>query len=692
VTETRDEVLWAVRGMTCAACAARIEKVVGKLDGVDEIAVSLATERARIAFDATRVAPPALQAAIERAGFEVVRGDAPAPPDRSRWVTALSVALAAPLVVPMTLAPLGVHWMLPAAVQLALALPVQVVGGWRFYRGAWAALRGGSANMDVLVALGTTAAFALSLVEWSRGSAHLWFESAAVVIALVRVGKELEGRARRGTAEAVRALGALRPDRAEVLRGGVFVDRLVEAVQPGDVVRVAAHARAPVDGVVREGSSELDLRVLTGESAPVLVGPGSAVPEGAENGDGALIVVATAPGAGGTLSRVSEAVERASASKAPIQRLADRVSAVFVPGVVALAAATAVGWGLAGAGWVDAARHAATVLVVACPCALGLATPAALAAGTGAAARRGVLFRDAASLERLAAVDLVLFDKTGTLTTGEPAVVAVHGEADVVRWAAAAQVGSRHPIARALRAAAPDAPDGTDARAFPGRGVEATVDGATIRAGSASWLGVDVPSDRTVVAVARDGAVVGWVELDDPLRDGVSEALGSLRARGLDVGVVSGDRAIVASRVAASLGITDVASEVLPEGKAAMVEERRAGRVVAFVGDGVNDAPALAAADVGVAVGTGADAALATAGVALLRPEPQAVVDAVDVARATSRNIRQNLFLAFAFNVVALPLAAVGAFGPALAGLAMAASSVTVTANALRLNRLGGGP
>jgi len=762
----------SIQGMTCASCSSRVERVLRRVPGVVSAQVNLASERATVAFQAGLVTVDDLAAAVRRAGYGAARAPSTgaeqraaerAAAARAHRETAIllgAVALTLPLVAPMLLAPFGVTWSLPPWMQLALATVVQVVAGARFYRGAWSALRGGSANMDVLVALGTTAAYGLSLYNLAtslgtglRPEAHLYFEASAAVVTLVWLGKWLEGRAKRSTTAAVRALMALRPETARLLRDGQEVEVPAEAVGRGDVVVVRPGERVPVDGRVVRGESELDESLLTGESLPVVRGEGDDVPGGAINGAGLLHVEATRVGADSLLSRVLALVEGAQATKAPVQRQVDRVAAVFVPAVLALAALTVGGWLLAGAGVESALVHGITVLVVACPCALGLATPTALMVGTGAAARAGVLIRDAEALERAHEVEVVVFDKTGTLTEGAPTVRAVlpaggaaapepgrhdrRAEDALLALAAAAQQGSEHPLGRALLAEAQRRelalPALVSFQALPGRGVEATLAGdggepgqsGTILVGSARLMverggaaavgsfgdtaleaGVQAAEERgeTVVFVARVGGsdggevaggveVLGGVALGDRARPGARVAVERLRALGVEVVMLTGDREAPARAVARGLGIERVVAEVLPEDKAARVVELRVQgrsrrpRVVAMVGDGVNDAPALAAADVGMAMATGSDVAMETAGVTLMRPEPVLVAEALSISRATTRKIRQNLFWAFFYNVAALPAAALGVFGPVLAGAAMALSSVSVVTSSLLLRR-----
>ena len=704
-----------VSGMTCATCSNRVGAALREAPGVISAQVNLATDVASLAVRAGTSAAP-LIAAVEDAGYGAheAASDAEArqaEADRRaaegrrelRWLL-LSAALTLPLVAPMALMPFGVHAMLPGPVQLALATPVQFVIGARFYKAAWSALKHGSANMDVLVSLGTSAAFALSLLHL-HDPHQLWFETSAAVITLVLLGKWLERRARHSTAAAVEALAALRPAKARVERDGERVEIPAEAVSAGERVFLRPGERCPVDGVVREGHSSVDLSMLTGESLPVDVEPGTDLPGGAINGEGALVIEATRVGEDSTIARIIAMVSSAAGSKAPIQRTVDRVTQVFVPGVLLLAAITFVAWWLMGAGWEDATLHAVTVLVIACPCALGLATPAALVAGIGAAAQAGILVRDAEALERATDVHTVVFDKTGTLTEGKPEVHHVHatsGAPDaLLQRVAAVQQDSEHPLADAMRRAASELPSLTasEVRSHTGRGVEGEVEGVQVRIGSPVWftsLGHTLPDEAlaelqqegTAVLVEVDGALAGWIGMRDPIRSTSAEAIQQLHAAGKHVVLLTGDNARTADGVARSLGIDEVIAEVLPSDKAEHIQRLQRSRAgVAMVGDGVNDAPALAAADVGIAMAGGTDVAMATAGITLMRPDPRLVPAALSISVATRRNIRQNLFWAFVYNTVGLPLAAFGVITPIVAGAAMAASSVSVVANALRLRR-----
>ena len=713
-----------IGGMTCATCQGRVEKVLRKRPGVMSAQVNLVTETATVAYAPGEIAPDDLIGAVERAGYtaspatddaeeeERRRQEQEREQRRELVILALSVALTLPLVAPMVLAPFGVRWMLPAIAQLILATPVQFLIGWRFYRAAWPALRAGTGNMDLLVALGTSAAYGLSLYEMARGGQHLYFEASASVITLILLGKTLEARAKRGTTAAVRALLELKPRTARVLRdGGQTVEVPVDAVGRGETVIVKPGERVPVDGRITRGASELDESLLTGESLPVSKAEGDEVTGGSINGSGLLHVEATRVGEESTLAQIVALVEGAQATKAPIQRLVDRVAAVFVPTVVAIAILTLVGWLVTGAATADAVLAAVSVLVIACPCALGLATPTALIAGNGAAAKAGILIQDAEALERARAVDVVVFDKTGTLTEGQPEVAGVAtfaslSEDELLALAAAAQGGSEHPLGRAVVRAAErrqlELPELEAFEAVPGKGLTATIAGRDLLIGSPRFIAerglttndqlADAIAEheergQTVMLVAEDD-VLGLIAVADRIRAGAAQAVSRLHDAGIATTLLTGDNRRAAAVVATELGIDHVIAEVLPEDKAAQVAAlREEGRVVAMVGDGVNDAPALAAADVGIAMSSGSDVAMQTAQITLMRSEPELVADALEVSRATYRKVKQNLFWAFIYNVVGIPLAALGMLSPAIAGGAMAMSSVSVVSNASLLRR-----
>jgi Cu+-exporting ATPase len=712
-----------IDGMTCASCVMRVEKALKKVPGVAGAEVNLATETAdvRLASPAPDVA--ALAAAVEKAGYraQLVPEEQPAVPQRASalheaWPVLAAGALSLPLLAQMAAMAAGLDWMLPGWLQLVLATPVQFWLGARFYRAGWAALRTGSGNMDLLVALGTSAGYGLSvwqLLAHGGHAGHLYFEASAVVITLVLLGKWLEGRAKRQASAAIRALQALRPDTARVQRDGREQELPLARVVPGDRLVVRPGERMPADGEVLEGASHVDESMITGESLPVAKHPGDHVTGGSVNGEGLLLVRATAVGAESTLARIVRLVESAQARKAPIQRLVDRVSAVFVPVVIGLAALTLLGWGLGTGDWQAATLNAVAVLVIACPCALGLATPAAIMAGTGVAARRGILIQDAEALERAHQVDVVAFDKTGTLTEGKPRLVAAEpaagDRAALLQAAASLQAGSEHPLARAAVAAAQDERidllPASGVQAVPGRGVQGRVAGRELRLGSTRWmaeLGIASgpladaarqaqAAGRTVAWLAdvTDGPrLLGLLAFGDTVKPSAAEAIATLRAQGLRTVLVSGDNAGAAQAVGTQLGLHEVRAEVLPQDKAALVAGlREGGQTVAMVGDGINDAPALAAADVGIAMSTGTDVAMHAAGVTLMRGDPALVADAIDISRRTYAKIRQNLFWAFVYNVVGIPLAALGSLSPVVAGAAMAFSSVSVVTNALLLRR-----
>ncbi len=728
-----------IGGMTCASCVARVERALRKVPGVDEASVNLATESARVIYRPGEQMEARLRRAVRDAGYE------PRTPaqmetlaEGSPWAgfgpVAAGLLLSAPLVMPMIGDLLGRHWMLPAWLQFALATPVQFILGARFYKAGWHAARALTGNMDLLVAIGTTAGWLLSVWLWLTAEAgtmaHLYFEGSAVVVTLVLLGKWLEGRAKRQATAAIRALHALRPEQAHLIGVDGEVDVPVAEVLVGDRLVVRPGERFPADGVVLEGQTQVDESMLTGEALPVSRDAGDPLTGGAINGDGRVLMQVGAVGSETVLARIIRLVEDAQAAKAPIQRLVDQVAAVFVPVVLGIALLTLLGWWLgADAPFQVAVINAVAVLVIACPCALGLATPAAIMAGTGVAARHGILIKDAQALELAHKVDTVVFDKTGTLTVGRPRLTALRVaqgvDADAaMRTAASLQSGSEHPLARAVVAAAQaqGLPVLAPQRmlAVPGRGAEGEVEGETWLVGSLRWLeelgvGLGALTDSaaelrqqgaTVSALLRrhEGglAVQALLAFGDEPKPGAREALQALRDRGIRVVMMSGDNRAAAETMARRLGLRpeagEVLAEVLPGDKAERVAALRqggeadarpgpTGHVVAMVGDGVNDAPALAAADVGLAMGSGTDVAMHAAGITLMRGEVGLVLAALDISGRTVAKIRQNLFWAFAYNVAGIPLAALGFLNPVVAGAAMAMSSVSVMANALLLRR-----
>ena len=705
----------ALEGMTCAACATRIERSLNRLEGV-EATVNFATETAQVAIQPGAVTVERLIEAVRQAGYDARVQEAGTPVDhatereRAFRQFLLAAVLTAPFLLDMGAMLAGApHHQLPVWLQLVLATPVQFVSGARFYRGAWHALRGGAANMDVLVALGTTMAWGYSTVVALTGSGHhVYFEAGAVVIALVLLGKWLEARAKARTSEALRSLAKLQPPTASVETPGGLREIPVEQVKVGDVFVVRPGESIPVDALVIEGESAVDEAMLTGESMPVPKRSGARVFAATLNGAGLLRCRATGVGRDTVLAGIMRLVALAQGSRAPVQQLTDRVSAVFVPAVAAVAVAAFLGWLFFG-GVEDALVNAVAVLVIACPCALGLATPTALMVGIGRAAKAGILIRNAVALERAGAMTLLFVDKTGTLTEGRPGVVAVvpapgASEQELLRVAATLERGSEHPLAKAVLAKAEQAgiaaPLPREFHATSGKGVSGLVDGVPARLGSPEFvaelglaLGREVvaharDSSHTVVVVAAGGRLLGHLRIADRLRPTSVEAIQRLKALGIKVVLLSGDHEQTVRAVAREAGIDEFRAGVPPAGKAAAVQARkREGEVVGMVGDGINDAPALAAADVGFTLAAGTGVAIDTADVTLMRDDLRALADAVTLSRRTVTKVRQNLFLAFVYNVLGIPAAALGALSPVIAGAAMAASSVSVVTNSLALGR-----
>jgi Cu+-exporting ATPase len=710
----------SIDGMTCASCVGRVERALAKVPGVKSVSVNLANERAHLEL-LGQIDPQTLIAAVTKAGYSASVWEVEHPQTdnqqqrlhRERWALIMAIILALPLVLPMLLQPFGVHWMLPAWVQFALATPVQFIFGARFYVAAWKAVRAGAGNMDLLVALGTSAGYGLSLYEWATAAGrmpHLYFEASAVVIALVLLGKYLESRAKRQTASAIRALEALRPERAIQVIDGREQDVAISALRLNDLVMVKPGERFPVDGEVVEGQSHADEALISGESLPVPKQPGDKVTGGAINGEGRLLVRTLALGAETVLARIIRLVEDAQAAKAPIQKLVDKVSQVFVPTVLLIALATLIGWWLYGAPIETALINAVAVLVIACPCALGLATPTAIMAGTGVAARHGILIKDAEALERAHEVSAVVFDKTGTLTSGTPRIAHLSAinsdEAALLQMAGALQRGSEHPLAKAVLDACAErglpVADVIDSQSLTGRGIAGTLDGRRLALGNRRLLEESGLSAGEWAASATawetEGRTLSWLieqspeprvlglfAFGDTLKPGALQAVQQLSARNISSHLLTGDNRGSAKVVAEALGIKDVHAEVLPADKAATVAELKKTGVVAMVGDGINDAPALAAADIGIAMGGGTDVAMHAAGITLMHGDPRLVPAALEISRKTYAKIRQNLFWAFVYNLIGIPLAAFGFLNPVLAGAAMALSSVSVVSNALLL-------
>jgi P-type Cu+ transporter len=711
----------ALSGMTCASCAGRIERALAQQPGVLSVSVNLASERAQLQVLRGTDHNAQLRA-VSQAGYsayligdpQTTQATATKQLQRERWALLLAIVLTVPLVIPMLVEPFGLHWMLPAWLQFALATPVQFIFGARFYRAAWSALRARAGNMDQLVAIGTSAAYGLSLYQWAASPTgsmpHLYFEASAVIITLILLGKYLESRAKRQTSSAIRALQALRPERALRLQGGVEQWVALAELQLGDTIVVKPGERFPVDGLVREGQSDADEALISGESLPQPKQPGDSVTAGAINGEGRLLIETTALGAETVLSRIIRLVEDAQAAKAPIQKLVDKVSRIFVPSVLLIALATLVTWLLLGASIETALLNAVAVLVIACPCALGLATPTAIMAGTGVAARHGILIKDAEALEVAHSVTLVAFDKTGTLTSGSPRIAhmqAVDGDAtQLLQLAGALQRGSEHPLAKAVLDQCAEQQltlaEVSDSQALAGRGIAGKIGDRQLALGNKRLLEEHWLQNQTLIAEAlaweAEGRTLSWLmelapqpqvlglfAFGDTLKEGAAEAISALSAQGITSHLISGDNKGSVNSVAQALGIKAAHAEVLPANKAAIITELKKDAVVAMVGDGINDAPALAAADVGIAMGSGTDVAMHAAGITLMRGDPRLVADALDISRRTYNKIRQNLFWAFAYNLVGIPLAASGLLNPMLAGAAMALSSVSVVSNALLL-------
>ena len=725
-----------IGGMTCASCVARVEKALKKVPGVQEATVNLATESARVLISPGEEVQARLRRAVRDAGYEPRAADAtlstePASPWAGFAPVGFGLLLSLPLMLPMVGELFGRHWMLPAWLQFALATPVQFVLGWHFYRAGWHALKALSGNMDLLVSIGTSAGWALSMWLWLTSApgavVHLYFEGSAWVVTLVMLGKWLEARAKRQTTSAIRALHALRPDVAHLIGPDGEVDVPVGELLVGDRLVIKPGERIPVDGVLLEGRTQVDESMLTGEPLPVDKCPSAdlgtaaqaALTGGSINGDGRVVMLVRAIGSETVLARIIRLVEDAQAAKAPIQRLVDQVSAVFVPAVLIVSLITLLGWWLSGHSFEQALLNTVAVLVIACPCALGLATPVAIMAGTGVAAQHGILIKNAQALELAHQVDIVAFDKTGTLTLGQPrlaSLLSLQGmtENELLGIAAGLQSGSEHPLSRAVVRLAQErglnfqSPD--NVRSVPGRGSEGEIGSRHFLIGSLRWmkeLDIDTSAvESKAYPLQEQGATVSVMAertsqglilcallafFDEP-KPGAKEALAALRAQGIKTVMISGDNRGSAETMARRLGLRpeqgEVMSEVLPDEKAKRVAALKiGGHVVAMVGDGVNDAPALATADVGMAMGNGTDVAMHAADITLMRGDPLLVAAALDISNRTVAKIRQNLFWAFAYNVAGIPLAAFGFLNPVVAGAAMAMSSISVMSNALLLKR-----
>ena len=741
-----------IGGMTCASCVSRVEKALNKIPGVEAASVNLATEQARVRIQKGASSLAEIIALVQKTGYEAkessIRGNLDQKLAKSFWDVdglgrvILSFLLSAPLFLPMLLMPFGIHWSLSGWWQLALATPVQFVLGWRFYKAGYKSLMAGAGNMVLLVALGTSAAYGLSLyILVTSSHAHeLYFEGSAVIICMVLLGKWLEARAKQQTSEAIRALQKLWPEQAKVLNAdielqgniGIVTDQYrnlaLDQVLPGDRVLVLPGERIPVDGVILLGASHVDESLLTGESEPVKKTADLRVIGGSLNGEGTLVVKAQAVGIESVLSQIINLVEEAQTQKAPIQKLVDQVSAIFVPTVIILALITGIGNWLYLDSISDAILRAVSVLVIACPCALGLATPAAIMAGTGVAARFGILIKDPQVLELAHKLNIVAFDKTGTLTVGKPRLLALlpfdHSVTDVdqiLATAAGLQLGSEHPLAKALIDAAKEksiTPFATSSsRSLPGIGIEGVpgngpLAGQTLRLQSVASLEGSIEHNlvlqkaeacfeqgqtvSVLMDLGKEGSQsprpIAVIAFGDELKPNAKLAVDALHALHIRTVMISGDNLAAASRVGKSIGIDEVFAQIMPSNKAEIIKKLQrtstgSKHFVAMIGDGVNDAPALAMADVGMAMSTGTDVAMQAAGITLMRGDPTLVADAIDISKKTWDKIRQNLFWAFAFNTIGIPMAALGYLSPMLAGSAMALSSFCVLTNALLLKR-----
>ena len=715
----QQKVRFQIEGMTCQACASRIEKVLNKKDFVAEAGVNFANEEAQVVFDADKVSAQDIAAIIEKTGFSAKeKTDALPQPETEQhigWRLWLLLTINIPFLIGMAGMMIGRHdWMIPPVWQFALASVVQLWLAVPFYKSAWASIKGGLANMDVLVTIGTVSIYLYSVYmlffspHAAHGMAHVYFEAGVMVIGFVSLGKFLEHRTKKSSLNSLGLLLKLTPTQVNVQRDGEWEQLPIDKVQIGDLIRANHGERIAADGIIESGSGWADESHLTGESNPEEKKAGGKVLAGALMTEGSVVYRATQLGSQTLLGDMMNALSEAQGSKAPIARVADKAAAVFVPAVVGIALLTFIATWLVKGDWTVALMHAVAVLVIACPCALGLATPAAIMVGMGKAVKHGIWFKDAAAMEEAAHVDAVVLDKTGTLTEGRPQVAAVYCVPDsgfdedaLYRIAAAVEQNAAHPLARAIVSAAQarglEIPAAQNAQTVVGAGITAEVEGVgLVKAGKTEFAELTLPtfSDdvwhiASIVAVSANGKPVGAFALADALKTDTAEAIGRLKKHGIDVYIMSGDNQGTVEYVAKQLGIAHAFGNMSPRDKAAEVQKlKAAGKTVAMVGDGINDAPALAAANVSFAMKGGADVAEHTASATLMQHSVNQLADALLVSQATLKNIKQNLFFAFFYNILGIPLAALGFLNPVIAGAAMAASSVSVLSNALRLKRV----
>jgi Cu+-exporting ATPase len=704
-----------IKGMTCASCVNRIEKALKKDEAILSASVNLATEKANILFDDQKIDNTKIIGLISGAGYEAkVTSKNKKVEDlkHEKIIIITSIILTIPLSVPMFFELFGMHIMLPAWWQLILATPIQFLIGAKFYKSAWGAIKAKSGNMDLLVAMGTSAAYGLSIYHFSRGEMQLYFEASAVIITLVLLGKYLESKAKQQTTAAIKSLQALQPSTAKVMRQNIEMEIPVEELKISDLVIVRPGERIPVDGVIKSGETQVDESLITGESLPKERKESEKVIGGSINGDGVIQIEVTALGPETMLARIIRMVEDAQAVKAPIQRLVDKVSAYFVPSVLGIAFITIIITGIVTGDWETGIIHGVAVMVIACPCALGLATPTSIMVGTGVAAKSGILIKDAEALEIAHSVTVIAFDKTGTLTEGKPSLSKLYHfqktEIEVLTLLATIQSGSEHPLAKAILKEAAERNivhlKANSIKALPGRGISAEINNVKYILGSKRILSElnitddEIISKSSACEIAGEtvsflvelsgNQIIGMISFKDTVKESARSTINELKILGIKTIMLTGDNHASANLIAKELGIDYVRAEILPHEKVEVIQEfKQQGEIVAMVGDGINDAPALASAHVGIAMSTGTDVAMQSSAITLMRGNPLLIPDAISISRKTYSKIKQNLFWAFIYNIIGIPLAAFGYLSPVVAGAAMAMSSVSVVTNSLLLKR-----